>query len=198
MIMGNAKLFRNVCRMRNWVETIFPQNKQSFFVDRTGGGAAVDLEERECDDDVRGSKESVPYPFASVIKATDRSQGFDLKTKRKQAHEKIEHDLNSCAFLVSIFVFLCANNFLQVVIVGAEETRIVEKQGLFPRVRHQKEPTCFENRLLDLHLFEVAQASRALIENEAGLRRDKLTEQFRITKIDFNVVHAEYTLVRRR
>ena len=58
------------------------------------------------------------------------------------------------------------------------------------------EPTCFENRFLDLHLFEVAQASGALIEHEAGLWRDKLTEQFRITKIDFDVVHAEYTLVR--
>jgi hypothetical protein len=39
MIMGNAKLFRNVCRMRNCVETIFPQNKQSFFVDATGEAA---------------------------------------------------------------------------------------------------------------------------------------------------------------
>ena len=46
MIMGNAKLLRNVCRMRNCVETILPQNKPSFFVDGTGGEAAVGLEKR--------------------------------------------------------------------------------------------------------------------------------------------------------
>lgn len=99
-------------------------------------------------------------------------------------------------FSVSVFVFLCGDNFFQIVLVGTEEPGIVEIHRLFPRVRHQMESTCFENCLLDFHLFEVAQASRALIEHKAGLRRDELTEQFRITKVDFDVVHAEYTLVR--
>lgn len=96
---------------------------------------------------------------------------------------------------MSIFFLLGTDHFLHRILIGIEEARIVQIDGLLPLVRHQMEAARFENGLFQFHLLEIAQASCSLIENEAGLRRNELTQQFRIAKVNFEVVHTEDALV---
>ena len=102
----------------------------------------------------------------------------------------------SIFLLSSIFFLLRTNNFFQVVLIRIEQFRIVQMNRFLPLIGHQAETTSFEDSLLQFHLFEITQTGGALIEDEARLWRNKLAEQFSVTKINLDILHTEDTLVR--